>query len=83
MLQVTKSMRQVFYVELKMGIYIEVFYYSFDVEVMELYLSERYGEFDLKADSGDTEYFDWGLNKTARQKLICGWLSCNPSDLRQ
>ena len=39
--------------DLKMGLYIEIFYSPFDDEVMELFIKERYGALHLQADTSD------------------------------
>jgi len=77
---------QDFSVDLKMGIYIEVFYSPFDDEVMELYLGERYDRFELQADSGDAEYDNddkknkkaFILNKYKTAKQV--WVDLEPGD---
>ena len=68
---------QDFHVELKMGLFIEIFYSPFDDEVLELFIGERHGKIDLQAvknvdydntDKGNLQEF--AMNKFKSSKTI-------------
>lgn len=79
-----------FRVDLKMGLFMEVFYSPYDDEVMELFLAERYdllaqGHHTVQADTSD-EYDNhdkenlkvFSLNKYKSSKVI--WVDLEPGE---
>ena len=74
-----------FAVELKMGIFIEIFYSPYDDEVLELFLGERHGSVNLQADLNDDydntdkgNLKEFALNKYKSSKTI--WVDLEPGE---
>jgi len=67
-----------FHVDLKMGLFIEIFYSPFDDEVLELFIGERHGKINLQADTSNGDYDntdkgnlqEFALNKYKSSKTI-------------